>query len=70
MLDPRYVNELADIRKLYEIETVDTRTIINEIVPKFYYYIVAIEFAENTYTAPPDVTTANRSLYLNEDTVG
>ena len=41
MIDPHYVNELIDARKLNEIETVDTRTITNEIMPKFYYYILA-----------------------------
>ena len=29
MLEPLYVNELTDVRKMNEIETVDTRTIIN-----------------------------------------
>ena len=41
MLGPRYVNELTDVRKLHEIEDVDTRTIINEMLPTFYNYIVA-----------------------------
>ena len=27
--NPRYVNEVIDVRKLHEIDTVDTRTIIN-----------------------------------------
>ena len=41
MLNPRYVNELMDFIKLHEIETVEKRTIINEMMPKFYDYIVA-----------------------------
>ena len=41
MLNPCFVNELEDVRKLHEIETADTRTIINEMMPKFYGYIVA-----------------------------
>ena len=65
MLHPRYVNELTDVRSLHEIETVDTITIINEIMHKFYDFIVAEELAENPYTAPPAVTTANRSLYFD-----
>ena len=69
MINPCYVNELTDFRKLHEIETVDTRTIINEMMPKFYDYIVAAELVENPYTAPLSVTTANRSLYFGEDTV-
>ena len=59
-----------DARKLHEIDTVDTRTIINEMMPKFYDCIVASELAENTYTAPPAVTTANPYLYFNEENVG
>ena len=33
MLDPRYVNDFMDFRKMDEIETVDTSTIINERMP-------------------------------------
>ena len=38
-------------------------TIVLEIMPKFYEYIVAAELDENPYTAPPTVTTTNSSLY-------
>ena len=69
-LDPRYVNELAYVRKLDEVETFDTRTIINKIMPKFYDYTVAEDLEEKTYTAPPAVTTEFFSLYFNEETVG
>ena len=69
MLNPRYVNEFTDVRKLHEIYSFYTRTIINEMVPKFYDYIVAADLSENPYTAPPAVTTVNRSLRLNGDTV-
>ena len=55
---------------MHEIETVDTRTIMNEMMPKFYDYIVAEELAENPYTAPPAVPTAIFPLYLNIETVG
>ena len=41
ILDPRYVKSFKDFRKMHEIETVDTRTIINEMMPKFYDYVVA-----------------------------
>ena len=68
-LDPRYVNELAYFRKLDEVETFDTRIIINKIMPKFYDYTVAEDLEEKTYTAPPAVTKANSSLYYNEETV-
>ena len=69
MLESLYVNELMDDRKLNEIETIDTRTIINEIMPKFYDYIVAAELKENPYTATPTATTENFSYYFNKDTV-
>ena len=59
-----------DIKKLHEIETVYTRTIINEIITKFYNYIVAAEFAEHPYISPHAVTTENHPLYFNEETVG
>ena len=69
MLNPRYVNEFTDVRALHEIQTVDTSNTINETTPKLYDYIVATELVENPYTAPPSVTTENRSLYFNGDTV-
>ena len=55
---------------MHEIETVDTRATINEMMPKFYDYIVEAELAENIYTAPPAVTTLSCHLYFNEDNVG
>ena len=33
MLNPRYINEFTDARKLHEIETLDTRAIINVMIP-------------------------------------
>ena len=69
MLNPRYVNEFIDFRKLHSIYTVDTRTIINEMMPKFYDYIMVSELAENPYIEPPAVNTANIYLYFNEETV-
>ena len=35
ILDPQYVNEFMDVRILHEIETFDTSTIINKMMPKF-----------------------------------
>ena len=70
MLEPHCVNELTYFIKLHEIETIDTRTIINEMMPKLYDYILAEELVEYPYTAPPAVTTANCSFYFNEDNVG
>ena len=70
MLNPSYDDVLTDVRKMHEIETFDIRIIINEMMPKFYDYIVVAELVENPYIATPSVTTANRSLYFNENTVG
>ena len=66
MINSRYVNEFTDVIKMHEIDTVDTSTIINEMMPKFYDYIVEAELTENPYTAPPDVNTENHYLYFNE----
>ena len=37
---------------------------------KLYDYIVSKELMENPYTTPPAVTTANCSLYFNEEARG
>ena len=50
---------------MHEIETVDTRTIINEMMPKFYDYVVAEKLSENPYTSPTAVNKANCYLYFN-----
>ena len=70
ILDPHYVNEFPDVRALNEIDFVDTRSIVLEIMPKFYDYTVSAELAENPYTSPRAVTTTNRSLYFIEETLG
>ena len=69
-IEPRHVNEFTDVGKLHEIDTVDTRTTINGIMPKIYDHILAEELVENPYKAPPAVTIANSYLYLNEENVG
>ena len=40
------------------------------MMPKFYDYIVAVEMADKPYTGPPAVTTENRSLQFDADTLG
>ena len=64
------MNELSDVRALHKIESFDTKGNFLEIMPKLYNYIVDSELAENPHTAPSDVTTIIRSLYLSEDTMG
>ena len=66
ILDPLYVNELTDARALHKIESVDTRSVILEIMTKSYDYILAAELSGNHYTAPPAVTTTNWYLYFSE----
>ena len=70
MINLSFVKEFTYVRKLNEIETVDTRTIINEMMPKFCDYIVVADLAGKPYTAPPVVPTVNIYLYLNEETLG
>ena len=66
IFNPLYIKQLKYVRKMYEIETFDTRIIINEMMPKFYDYIATAELAENPYTEPTAVTTYNLSLCLNK----
>ena len=70
ILDPRYLNGLAEVRALHEIESVETRAIFLEIMPKFYNYIVAAEWAENPYSLPPTVTATNWALYSIIENLG
>ena len=64
------MNEFMDMMELYEIESVDTRGTVLEIIPKLYDYIVVEEFYENPYTAPYAVTTTNWSLHFSEEALG
>ena len=40
-LDPWYVMELKDIKTFHQSENVDTKTLFQKIMPKFYEYIMA-----------------------------
>ena len=70
MLDSNYINESTDVVKLHEKETADTRTVSNEMMPKFYDYILAAELVDNPYIAPTALNTESSSFYFNEETVG
>ena len=70
ILYPLCVNEFSDVSELHGIESLDITSIVLEIMPKLYDYIVASELAENPYTAPPAVTTTNWSPHLSEETLG
>ena len=64
MSNQLYFNQFMGVIKMHEIETVDTRTIINEMMAKFYYYIVAEELAEIPYSAQHVVTKANNYVFF------
>ena len=42
LLDPRYVMEIKDIRNFHQIENVDTKTLLHQMMPKFYEYIMSV----------------------------
>ena len=44
-LDPRYVVELKDIKTFHQSKNVDTKVIVQNMMPKFYEYIMAAEFS-------------------------
>ena len=39
-MDPRYVMQLKDIMNFYHSENVDTKTIVQKMILKFYDYIM------------------------------
>ena len=42
-LDPRYVMELADIDSFHQSKHIDTKVLVQQMIPKFYEYIMAAE---------------------------
>ena len=42
-LDPQYVMELKDIETFHQSENVDTKALIQQMMPKLYEYIMAAE---------------------------
>ena len=40
-LDPRYVMEIKDIKTFHQIENVDNKIIVQNMMPKFYEYIMS-----------------------------
>ena len=64
------MNELTDVGELHESDSVDTRPIVLEIMPKLYDYIVAAELSKTPYTAPPAINRTKNYLYFSEETLG
>ena len=62
--DPIYANELTYVKALHEIESVETRYIVLEIMLKLYNYIVDAELDGTPDTAPPAMNTTNWSLFF------
>ena len=40
-LDPRYVMELTDIKSFHQSKHIDTKVLVQQMMPKFYEYIMA-----------------------------
>ena len=43
-LDPRYAMELKDINTFHQSKNIDTKVLVQKMMPKFYEYIMAAEF--------------------------
>ena len=41
LLDPRYVMELKDVKTFHHSKNVDTKAILQQMMPKFYEYIIS-----------------------------
>ena len=42
-LDPCYVMELTDIKSFHQSKHIDTKVLVQQMMPKFYEYIMAAE---------------------------
>ena len=42
-LEPQYVMELTDIKTFHQSKNIDTKVLVQKIMPKFYEYIMAEE---------------------------
>ena len=56
-LDPRYVIKLKDIKTFCQSENVDTKQIVQKMMPKLYDHIMAAELDVNTST--PNILVDN-----------
>ena len=59
--------ELKDINTFHQSENVDTKTLVHQMMPKFYEYIMATELAANPNTTHILVGTNKESLYLHNN---
>ena len=49
-LEPRYVMELTDIKYFHQSKHIDTKVLVQQMIPKFYEYIMAAELAVHPNT--------------------
>ena len=61
-LDPRYVMELTDIKYFHQSKHIDTKVLLQNMMPKFYEYIMAAELAVHPNT--PHILVRNNKYYL------
>ena len=56
--------DLKDIKTFHQSENVDTKTLVQHMIPKFYEYIMDAELAANPNTPQKLVGNNKESLYL------
>ena len=49
-LEPRYVMDLKDINTFHQSKNIDTKLLVQKMMPKFYEYIMAAELAVHPNT--------------------
>ena len=57
LLDPQYVMELKNINTFHQSENVDTKTLVQKMMLKFYEYIMAAGLSVNQNT--PQILVVN-----------
>ena len=66
-LYPRYVMELTDIKSFHQSNHIDTKVLVQQMMPKFYEYIMAAELAVHPNTPQILVRNNEDSLYFNNN---
>ena len=66
-LDPSYVMELMDIKSFHQSKYIDTKVLVQQMMPKFYEYIMAAELS--VHPNIPQIIVSNNaySLYFNNN---
>ena len=61
-LDPRYVMELKDIKTFHQSKNIDTKVLVQKMIPNFYEYIMVSELDAHPNT--PQILVHNNKDYL------